>query len=179
MNLLYTIGHGTLSSDDFTLTLRKADIAIAADVRRFAGSRRHPQFGAMAMDGWLQTARIGYRTFPDLGGRRDPAPESRNVGLRNAGFRGYADHMDAPEWRDAFARLLALAREAPTAIFCAETLWWNCHRRLIADAAVLLAGFEVVHLARASRATHVVTPGVRVAGDGLIYESAKAGTSPA
>jgi uncharacterized protein (DUF488 family) len=77
--------------------------------------------------------------------------------------------MATPPFRSAFETLLALARTAPTAVFCAETLWWQCHRRLVADAAVLLAEFEVVHLTSATRATHVLTPGVRREGEVLIY----------
>jgi uncharacterized protein (DUF488 family) len=168
MSILYTLGHGTLTSDAFALTLRAAGVVRAVDVRRFAGSRRHPQFGP-EMREWLGKAGIVYQPMPDLGGRRVPAPNSPNAGLRNAGFRGYADYMATPPFRSAFETLLALARTAPTAVFCAETLWWQCHRRLVADAAVLLAEFEVVHLTSATRATHVLTPGVRREGEVLIY----------
>jgi uncharacterized protein (DUF488 family) len=166
---LYTLGHGALQSDVFATTLRAAGVEVAADVRRFAGSRRHPQFGTADMRRWLGAAGIAYRALPDLGGRRTPLPDSPNAGLRNAGFRGYADYMATPAFRAAFDGLIALARERPTAIFCAETLWWQCHRRLIADAAVLLAGFEVVHLTPATRANHVLTPGVERFGDVLRY----------
>lgn len=169
MHTLYTLGHGTLASDVFTTTLRAAKVDIAADVRRFPGSRRHPQFGAAEMQRWLGEAGITYRPMVDLGGRRTPRPDSPNAGLRNSAFRGYADYMQTPPWRAAFDALLAAASERTTAIFCAETLWWQCHRRLIADAAVLLAGWNVVHLTPATRATHVPTPGVRREGDILVY----------
>jgi uncharacterized protein (DUF488 family) len=171
---LFTLGHGSLMADVFSTTLRAAGVTVAADVRRFAGSGRHPQFGAAEMRGWLGGAGIVYRALPELGGRRTPLPDSPNLGLRNAGFRGYADHMTTPAFRAAFEELIALARERPTAIFCAETLWWQCHRRLIADAAVLLAGFEVVHLTPATRAGHVLTPGVQRIGDVLRYPAAGA-----
>lgn len=169
MNRFYTLGHGTLQADAFRTTLRAAGVTAAGDVRRFPGSRRHPQFGAAAMREWLGEASIDYFGLTELGGRRVPHPGSPNTGLRNSGFRGYADYMATAEFRRAFDALLALAHERTTAIFCAETLWWRCHRRLIADAAVLLAGFEVVHLTPSSRATHVPTPGVRREGDILVY----------
>ncbi len=169
MPIFYTLGHGTQQSDAFTTTLRAAGVACAVDVRRFAGSRRNPQFGLPAMPAWLGAANIAYRALPDLGGRREPLPDSPNTGLRNRGFRGYADWMATPAFAAAFARLLALANERPTAMFCAETLWWSCHRRLVADAAVLLHGFSVVHLTNATRATHVPTPGIVVAGATLTY----------
>lgn len=173
-NRFYTMGHGTLAADVFRTTLRAEDITVAADVRRFAGSRRHPQFGADAMREWLGEGEIEYRPFPELGGRRTPLPGSPNAGLRNSGFRGYADYMATLDFRMGFNALLALTRERTTAIFCAETLWWQCHRRLVADAAVLLAGFEVVHLTPHSRATHVPTPGVRREGDILVYPGTNA-----
>jgi uncharacterized protein (DUF488 family) len=121
---------------------------------------------------WLGEAKIEYRPIPELGGRRTPLPDSRNTGLRNSGFRGYADYMGTLDFRMGFNALLALARERTTAIFCAETLWWQCHRRLVADAAVLLAGFEVIHLTAHTRATHIPTPGVRRDGDMLVYDNA-------
>ena len=168
-NLFYTLGHGTLQADTFRTTLRAAGATVAADVRRFAGSRRHPQFGAAEMRGWLGEAAIEYRGMPISA---DGASRGgfTNVALRNTGFRGYADYMATGEFRAGFDALLALAGERTTAIFCAETLWWRCHRRLIADAAVLLAGFEVIHLTPSSRAGHVLTPGVRRAGNSLVYD---------
>ena len=170
MDTLFTLGHGSLQGDVFATTLRAAGAVCAVDVRRFPGSRRHPQFGEPEMRRWL--APIAYRAMPALGGRREPLPESRNGALRNSGFRGFADYMATPGFRAAFDDLIAFARERPAAIFCAETLWWQCHRRLIADAAVLLAGMNVVHLTPATRASHVLTPGVRRDGDILVYERA-------
>jgi uncharacterized protein (DUF488 family) len=167
--IFFTFGHGTLQSDAFATTLRAAGVACAVDVRRFAGSRRNPQFGVPAMPGWLAAAGIAYRAMPDLGGRREPLPGSPNRGLRNSGFRGFADYMATPAFAAALAALLDIARERPTAIFCAETLWWQCHRKLIADAAVLLHGYEVVHLTNATRAGHVPTPGARRDGDIVTY----------
>ena len=167
---LYTVGHGTLQADTFANTLRAAGVTVAADVRRFPGSRRNPQFGDIEMARWLDTAGIAYRPFLDLGGRRTPQPNSPNVGLRNTAFRAYADYMATPEFARAFASLIALAREQPVAMFCAETLWWKCHRRLLADAAVLLEGFEVRHLTPSARSSHVLTPGVHVVDGAPRYD---------
>jgi uncharacterized protein (DUF488 family) len=53
--------------------------------------------------------------------------------------------METPEFGNALDTLVALAERAPTAVMCAELLWWRCHRRLIADALVL-RGATVVHI---------------------------------
>jgi uncharacterized protein (DUF488 family) len=93
MPFLYTVGHGTLAAPDFVALLRDAAIEGIVDVRRFPGSRRNPQFGSEEMAGWLAAAGLSYEWAPALGGRRKPSPDSVHVGLRNAQFRAYADHM--------------------------------------------------------------------------------------
>jgi uncharacterized protein (DUF488 family) len=112
---------------------------------------------------------IAYRHAEDLGGRRRPSPDSRNTGLRNDGFRGYADWMEGETFREAFANLISESQERRTTVMCAETPWWKCHRRLIADAAVLLAGIPVVHLIGGKQADHRLTQGVSIASDRLTY----------
>jgi uncharacterized protein (DUF488 family) len=118
---------------------------LVADVRAFPSSRRHPQFNRAVLAGWLGDAGIAYRHMPGLGGRRKPVPGSANGGWEDSAFQGYADHMPTREFRTALAELEALAAERPTAIMCAEAVWWRCHRRLIADALVV-RGWRVEHL---------------------------------
>ncbi|NCT68808.1 MAG: DUF488 domain-containing protein [Rhodanobacteraceae bacterium] len=142
---IWTIGHSTHPLDVLVGLLRAQRIECVADVRRFPGSRRHPQFGSEALAAGLPDAGIGYRHFGALGGRRTPQPDSRNGVWRNAAFRGYADYMASADYRAAFAALQALAREQRCALLCAEVLWWRCHRSLIADDLVL-HGWRVVHI---------------------------------
>src|SRR5882672_5347812 len=82
---------------------------------------------------------------PALGGRREPRADSPHHALRVAAFRGYADHMSSAEFARGYERLVSLARESRTAFMCAETLWWRCHRRLIADR-LTIDGWTVTHL---------------------------------
>jgi uncharacterized protein (DUF488 family) len=142
---IYTIGHSTRSAEELLALLDAADVKLVADVRAFPSSRRHPQFNGPALAEYLSAAGIGYQHLPGLGGRRSPVPGSPNAGWHEAAFQGYADHMATPEFQRALADLEALAREAPTAIMCAEAVWWRCHRRLIADALVV-RGWPVEHL---------------------------------
>ena len=168
---LRTVGHGTLTADELAGLVRDAGIETIVDVRSFPASRRHPQFRREAMERWLPDAGVAYRWEPRLGGRRRPAPESPHGALRVAAFRGYADHMETAEFRDALDDLLAEAAARPTAVMCAESVWWRCHRRLLADAAVLLRGASVEHLFHDGRlAAHRPTPEARVDGRRLVYD---------
>ena len=142
---IYTIGHSTRSAEELLAILAGSDIRLVADVRAFPSSRRHPQFNRGALAAWLASAGIGYRHFAGLGGRRRPIPGSVNGGWHERGFQGYADYMSSAEFKRALADLEAVASESPTAIMCAEALWWRCHRRLIADALVV-RGWLVEHL---------------------------------
>jgi len=167
---LLSIGHGTQDASAFNAALRAADVVSAVDIRRFSESRQNPQFGQAALNDTLRQAGIEYRPMPELGGRRTARPDSPNTSLRNASFRGYADFMQTPEFAGALLELLMLAGDRQTVMFCAETLWWRCHRRLVADAVVLLHGGAVTHIVGAMRAAHVVTPGARRDGSRLVYD---------
>jgi uncharacterized protein (DUF488 family) len=141
---VFTVGHGTNRPEDFVDLLHRAGVDAVVDVRSYPGSRRHPWFAKDEMASWLREHGISYRWEPDLGGFRKPVPNSPNVALTS--FRGYADHMRTDRFTQALARLVEEARRTPTAVMCAESLWWRCHRRLIADAAHLIWGVQVRHL---------------------------------
>ncbi len=167
---ILTVGHGTLGADELVDVLRVAGVGEILDVRRFPGSRRHPHVGTEAMAGWLGAAGVGYRWLPDLGGRRTPSPESPNVGLRNPQFRAYADHMGTDEFAAAEQVVIERAAIARVAVLCAESVWWRCHRRLLADHLVLLRGEPVAHLFHDGRlAPHPPMPGAEVGDGRLVY----------
>ncbi|MBW3535109.1 MAG: DUF488 domain-containing protein [Gemmatimonadetes bacterium] len=168
---LHTVGHSTRSADDFVALLRAHGVRTLVDVRRYPGSRRHPQFNREALARTLEAAGIAYRHEEDLGGRRGtPVAASPNAGWRNASFRAYADHTATPAFREALDRILDVQdpAEAPVAVMCAEAVPWRCHRQLIADAAVA-RGREVRHILSAERAEpHALNPMGRVVGDGVV-----------
>jgi len=112
----------------------------------FPGSRRYPQFGREALAKSLSDAGIGYEHFPELGGRRKSKPDSKNTAWRNESFRAYADYMETEDFRKGIDRLVDLAKKSgPTAIMCAEAVWWRCHRSLISDY-LKPRGDEVLHI---------------------------------
>jgi uncharacterized protein (DUF488 family) len=147
-----TIGHGTRPADELVACLQGAGARTLVDVRRFAGSRRNPQFGHAALAETLGAAGVEYRHAVELGGRLSGEPAEERFGcLRVAAFRSYAARMGSAGWEDALERALA---EPGPCLMCAETAWQRCHRRLIADLLVA-RGHEVVHLIRpAEREPH-------------------------
>jgi uncharacterized protein (DUF488 family) len=139
---VHTIGHGTRDADELVRCLVEAGVATLVDVRRFPGSRRNPQFGSEALAASVESAGIAYRHAEALGGRRKGG--DRFECIRVDAFRGYAEWMGADEFQAALADAL---REPAPCFMCAETLWWRCHRRLIAEL-LHARGHEVVHLLR-------------------------------
>ena len=168
---LWTIGHSTREWEVFADMLLESAIMTVVDVRRFAGSRRHPQYSPMTMLPALRDVGIAYLPMPELGGRRRPHPDSPNGAWRVAAFRGYADYMATSEFAFARTRLMEHSADTCTAVMCAEALWWRCHRRLIADDFVM-RGWDVQHLmSRGKTQPHPLNPAARMADDVLIYPS--------
>jgi uncharacterized protein (DUF488 family) len=168
---IWTIGHSTLPAAAFIALLQTHGIGLLADVRRLPSSRRHPQFNRESLTESLAAAGIDYLHFPELGGRREPRPDSANTGWREAGFRGYADYMQTAEFQAGIARLLEAASPQRCAIMCAEKAWQNCHRGLMADA-LKASGVEVIHIVdRLHDERHPYTQPARIV-DGLLSYAA-------
>src|SRR5687768_13724081 len=119
---VYTVGHSTRELDELVGMLQAHGVAGIADVRRFAGSRRLPQFNAEHLAATLPARGITYLPCPLLGGRRKPDPGSVNIGWRNASFRAYADYMQTPQFLDGLELLIENARHTPMAMMCAEAV---------------------------------------------------------
>jgi uncharacterized protein (DUF488 family) len=166
---IFTIGHSTRSLDDLLALLRAHGVVQLADIRTVPKSRRHPHFARDALERSLPAAGVAYRHFPALGGLRRPRLDSRNSAWRHEGFRGYADHMETPEFGAALDDLMGWGSGAPTAVMCAEAMWWQCHRRLLADA-LAARGVEVRHIMSAASAPpHEITEFARIEGERVSY----------
>ncbi len=170
--VLLTVGHGTAGQAEFAELLRAAGVARLVDVRRYPGSRAHPHFGRSAMGEWLPNAGVGYRWEERLGGRRRTPTDSPDVWWQVDAFRAYAGHMRTAEFAEAVADLLAEAAAGTTAVMCSESVWWRCHRRLIADFVTLARRTGVSHLGHNGRLTdHEPAAGARLyPGGGLVYD---------
>lgn len=167
---IFTIGHSTRTFERFADLLRGNGAAFVVDVRRFPHSRRHPQFDQESLTEELQGVSVGYAHLPGLGGRRKSVPDSPNTGWRNISFRGYADHMRTPEFREDFRRLMEMCGRERVCLMCSEAVWWRCHRRMISDALVA-RGFLVEHiLGETQPKLHTLTPFAEVEdGVELLY----------
>ncbi len=166
---VWTIGHSTRSLEEFIKALQAHSITCLVDVRSFPGSRRNPQFAKEALSHSLASAGIAYLHLPKLGGRRRSWVDSRNVAWRNEAFRGYADHMETEEFREGIEELLGHAGTGRTAIMCAESVWWRCHRSLIADY-LKAYGCLVTHIIDSKHATeHSYTSAARIIDGKLSY----------
>lgn len=166
---LWTIGHSNQPLQRFLDALAAQRIAVVADVRRYPASRRHPHFGQDQLAVSLAAHGIGYLPFPELGGRRSARKDSHNTAWRNAAFRGYADYMETEPFAEGIRRLLAEAEARRLAIMCAEMLWWQCHRSLIADF-LKADGHDVIHIASPEKAeAHPYTTAASIVDGCLSY----------
>jgi uncharacterized protein (DUF488 family) len=167
---IWTIGHSTRGIDEFISLLKENQIKLLVDVRAFPSSKRYPQFNKDALAESLNVHGIHYESFPELGGKRKSKPDSRNTAWRNASFRGYADYMETEQFQKGIERLLDLASEAgPTAIMCAEAVWWRCHRSLIADY-LKARGVKVLHVLGANQVEpHPYTSAAHIVDGTLSY----------
>ncbi|HEY6737506.1 MAG TPA: DUF488 domain-containing protein [Actinopolymorphaceae bacterium] len=166
---LFTIGHGLLAYEELVNLLRAAEVTVLVDVRTAPGSRRNPDAARARLEQRLPADGIEYRWDRRLGGWRKTGDDHQDTALRNRAFAGYAVHMRSAEFAEAIDELLATAAATPTAVMCAEQVWWRCHRRMIADFAVLARGFDVHHLMPEGRAQeHRLTDSARLRDDGLL-----------
>jgi uncharacterized protein (DUF488 family) len=168
---LLTVGHGPGDRDVLGPLLTAAGIEQLVDVRRFPGSRNNPDVAREALAAWLPERGIAYRWEERLGGRRRlPSGEPVVDGWWAVEqFAAYAAHTRTPEFADALDEVLARAADTTVAIMCSESVWWRCHRRLVADVVVLARGLPVDHLMPGGRiAPHRPAEGAVLGGDGTV-----------
>jgi uncharacterized protein (DUF488 family) len=168
---LFTIGHSNHSSEQFLDLLRQHEIEALVDIRRFPSSRTFPHFNRDNLSNELAANDIEYTWIESLGGRRPKAKDfvSPNTGLRNESFRNYADYMMTDEFRIGMNKLSEIAGAKRTAIMCAESVFWRCHRRLVSDF-VLANGGAVQHIFPSGESkTHSFTKEAKVENGKLSY----------
>jgi uncharacterized protein (DUF488 family) len=170
MDAIFTVGHSNKTLEDFLRVLQAHGVERVLDVRRYPASRKWPHFNAAQLAQTLPLSGIEAVGLSELGGRRRARPDSPHTAWREASFRGYADFMDTPQFQEGLGRVVALAREKPSALMCAEALPWRCHRSLIADA-LLVRGWSVREILSAREARDRKLPEfARREGERVIYD---------
>ena len=174
---IYALGHSTRPIGELVELLRSHGVRTLADVRTVPRSRHNPQFERDALSRSLAQAGIEYEHLKELGGLRRPRRDSVNAAWRNAGFRGYADHMATDEFAAGLQALRALVKRGPVAVMCAEAVPWRCHRSLLADA-LFARGVVVEHVTGPGRSRpHRPTPFAVFEGHSVRYPATAAVTS--
>jgi uncharacterized protein (DUF488 family) len=170
MEPLLTVGHGPLEAEALSTLLLGADVRALVDVRRFPASRRNPTVAREHLAEVLPAQSVEYRWAESLGGRRRLLDDdTEDTWWTVDAFRAYAAHTRAPEFLEALDELLILAAEKRTAVMCSESVWWRCHRRLIADVVAVGHGREVLHLMpNGALRPHRPAEGARRREDGLV-----------
>lgn len=170
-NKFFTIGHGTRPIAGFAGLLTTAKVRLVVDVRTMPRSRTNPQFNRDTVAASLATFGIEYRHSAELGGlrpRQHQVPVSTNAFWQNQSFHNYADYAMRREFQSAFQELRELGHAKRCAVMCAETLWWRCHRRIIADY-LLAAGEMVFHILGSGQVEKAhLTPAAKRGSDGVL-----------
>lgn len=145
---------------------------MVVDVRTVPRSRHNPQYNEDVLADELASYQLGYTRIAALGGLRGRSaavPPEVNAFWENQSFHNYADYALSDEFGEAFGQLEQLSSSRRCAIMCAESLWWRCHRRIIADY-LLARGRSVFHLMGTDRVDPAkLTPAAYVDGMKVIY----------
>jgi uncharacterized protein (DUF488 family) len=168
-----TFGHGTASSEAVVELLRSAGIELVVDIRTAPGSRRNPHVARAELERWLPEHAIAYRWERRLGGWRKASADSPDLALRNKAFAGYAEHMRSVEFAAGVDAVLDEAADLRTTVMCAESMWWRCHRSMLADFLTLVRRVDVQHLMPDGRLqNHRPSDVARLRDDGLLIYDA-------
>jgi hypothetical protein len=167
--IVLTVGHSTRTLEEFIGLLQAYGAARVVDVRTVPRSRHNPQFNKDSLPDSLKKVDLSYIHMPGLGGLRHAKPDSINMGWRNASFRGYADYMQTPEFRQSLEEFIQLANRERSVLMCAEAVPWRCHRSLIADA-LLVRGIRTEDILSPTQSrVHTLTPFAKVRGITIMY----------
>lgn len=169
--VLMSVGHGALDRAGLADLLRAADVEALVDIRRYPNSRRNPDVAMTAITQWAAEARLSYRWEPLLGGRRTlPAGEApEDTWWQVKQFAAYAAYTRTAAFGEAVTELIEQSQRQRTAMMCSESVWWRCHRRIVADVAVVRFKVEVCHLMHDGRlVAHRPAEGAQLRPDGQL-----------
>lgn len=169
MKTIFTIGHSNHPFETFLEMLKSFEIEVLADIRRYPGSRKYPQFKKDSLQMTLPENGIEYVHFEDLGGRRKVQPNSKNTAWRLDAFKAYADYMETESFSEAIKELEKIATKKRVCYMCSEAVWWSCHRSLVSDY-LKTEGWNVQHIMGIGKSSeHPYTKAARIFDGKLLY----------
>lgn len=129
--LIYTIGTSNRLIEEFIGILKKYQIATVIDVRSFPKSERFPHFNCDNLREALEKNGIRYVYLgEELGGFRKD---------------GYEKYTKTEEFAKGIEKLEEIAELGLSVFFCAEKLFFRCHRRFISKV-LTEKGWKVMHI---------------------------------
>jgi uncharacterized protein (DUF488 family) len=138
---IFTVGHSTMSYEQFFQLLRSAHLSAIVDVRSAPYSRHLPHFNRDALRRELQEDKIEYRFLGrKLGGR------PLDKGLFSDGVADYEKMAQAEEFRRGLEIVAEGARKHRLALMCSEHDPLDCHRCLLIGRALAERGVAVRHI---------------------------------
>jgi uncharacterized protein (DUF488 family) len=149
---LYTIGHSTLTMDDFLGLLKENYIQVLVDVRSQPYSRFSPQFNRESFKHAMAYANIEYVFAGEYLGGRPTDPTCYKEGVVPDGKANYLKLVDYPEvmkrdwYQVGIRRLLEIVGERRTVIMCSEEDPMGCHRHHLIAQTLLKEGVTVWHI---------------------------------
>jgi uncharacterized protein (DUF488 family) len=174
----FTIGHSTRSVEELAGLLTATGVERLVDVRTIPMSRMNPQFNRDTLPKSLAGHGIAYEHVASLGGRRPrqkDIPPEVNGFWENQSFHNYADYAMGAEFQAGLAHLRHLGARDTCAVMCAESVWWQCHRRIITDY-LLASGEDVFHIVTGEIPEPArITAEAEAAGNVLQYPAKQAG----
>jgi uncharacterized protein (DUF488 family) len=145
---LLTIGHSSLSAEEFVTLLHLHEAASVRDVRSSPYSRYVPHFNREPLQALLETHALGYAWAGDvLGGRPDDAT-CYHDGVIESGKVDYAAVRQRPWYQRGIHDLLEGAMRQRTVLLCSEEDPRRCHRHNLVTRSLLDLGVRVLHIRR-------------------------------
>ncbi len=137
-NTIFSTGHSNRTFSDFIEILKNYDIKNVVDIRRFPFSRKFPHFNKDYIEKKLKENGINYIWLDEfLGGKRGKKSKTP--------FGSYIEYMKTKNFEEGIKKLVEIQKTGKTIFFCAEKLFWKCHRKFVAKK-LKEEGFEVVDI---------------------------------
>lgn len=141
MTPVFTIGHSTLSYEEFLARLRTHAISAVADVRSSPYSRHLPHFNREQLREQLKSDGISYVFLgEELGGRPTGSENYR------AGVADYEAMATRASFKEGVTRVVEGTKKFTVALMCSEQDPLDCHRCLLVGRALKRENVSVSHI---------------------------------